>query len=644
MSEPTATTLDTDRVYRDPYPYRKLKGVTALFVGGFILWTALDGPFDALVQRSLMLAFVLTLGFLTFPIRLGKRIPAWALVLDLALWAGAVVACFHVTLTSDQILTTLPFATGSDIAMISILVIAILELSRRCVGITFPILILIGFAYVFFGDHIDGRLGHRGYDIQFLTETLFLSDIGLWGSLTGIASTVIAAFVLFGAVLLRTGGGDTFMDLAILIAGRRTGGAAKIATIASAAFGTVNGSAVANVATTGSMTIPLMKRIGYPAPLAAAIEAVASTGGQITPPIMGAAAFIMSEILGIEYLRVALGAMIPAFLFYVGALVTIHLIALKNNYGIVPEEDIPPVREVLTPFRLLPIIGGLGGLMWMLLIGRSITFSAAFGILCMIIPFVVGDLWINRRPSRTVGRLLQMLSDAGAGIVIVLTMLAGAQILVSLVNLTGVGVTMASLTVALGGQNMIMVGLIVAVSCLVLGMGIPTTAAYVLVAAVMAPALTGVGVEPLAAHMFVFYFATISVITPPLCVAVFVASAIANTPWYRTAVNAVRLSAVTYVVPFMFLTYPGMLWYGGTVEIAEAFVSGLVLVVASSLLLSDTRVLGGRTLSVALYAPAAVLAVIPSEIALGIALGLVVLGIVLGRPFRAPRANPQLAR
>jgi TRAP transporter 4TM/12TM fusion protein len=614
---------------------RIMRSAVSLLIGLFILWTALGGPFDSLVQRSVMLALVITLGFLQFPLRLKGRTPVWTYVLDAILWAGAVAACIYVTATAQTIMTSLPLATPADMALTALLVLAIMELSRRSVGIAFPILITIGILYVFFGDQIAGRLGHRGFDIYFVTETLLLSDIGIWGNLTGIAATMIAAFVLFGAMLLRTGGGETFMDLAILVSGRQIGGAAKIATIASAAFGTVNGSAVANVATTGSMTIPLMKRIGYPAPLAAAVEAVASTGGQITPPILGAAAFIMAEIVGVEYLRIALAALIPAILFYAGALLTIHLIALRHQYGVIPPEDIPNARDVLRFNRLSPIIGGLGGLMWMLTDGRSVAYSAAMGILFMVILFVIGDLYTARDVRATATKLVHGLSDAGKGIVIVFVMLTGAQILVSLINMTGVGITISSLTVALGGQNMILVGLIVALACLILGMGIPTTAAYVLVAAVMAPALIAINIEPLAAHMFVFYYATISVITPPLCVAVFVAASIAGTSWFGVALYAVRLGAVTYVVPFMFLTYPGMLWSGSGAQIAEAALSGGVLVTAFSLLLSGSRIRGSRTLSAVVYGTAAVLAIIPNHIALAVALALTVGGIVIGRPFRA---------
>ncbi|WP_040485567.1 TRAP transporter permease [Lutibaculum baratangense] len=612
----------------------RLRQAVALVIGVFILYTASMGPFDSLIQRSIMVALVITLGVLSFPSPFASRHPLVANLVDAVFWAGSMAACLFVTFSANWILTSLPMAGPLHIGLTIVLVVTILELARRTVGIAFPILVLVGVAYVFLGHLIPGRLGHRGFDIYFVTETVFLSDIGIWGSLTGIAATIIAAFVLFGAMLLRTGGGDTFMDLALLISGRSTGGAAKMATVASAAFGTVNGSAVANVATTGTMTIPLMKRIGYPAPLASAVEAVASTGGQITPPILGAAAFIMSEMIGTDYLRIALAALIPALLFYIGVFVTIHLIALRKNIGYVPPEDIPSARTALAPVRLIPVVGGLGGLLFMLLSGRSVALSAATGIICMVVPFVIGDLAVNRKPKSTARALIYGLVEAGTGIVIIALMLAGAQILVSLINLTGIGVTLSSLTVAVGGKNLFLIGLIVALACLVLGMGIPTTAAYVLVAAVMAPALISVDVEPLVAHMFVFYYATISVITPPVCIAVFVAASIAKTDWWPAALNAVRLGAVTYVVPFMFLSYPGMLWSGTPWQIAEAALSGTVLVMAFSLLLSGTRIRGSRIASAALYLPAAMLAIVPSHLALGLAFAMTVTGIVVGQPFR----------
>ena len=285
---------------------------------------------------------------------------------------------------------------------------------------------------------------------------------------------------------------------------------------------------------------------------------------------------------------------------------------------------------------MIPVVAGLCGLIWALVGGRSVAFAAALGTFAMLIPFVVLDLWTHRDWRRTGLALIAALNDAGTGIVIIGIMLAGAQILVSMLNLTGLGVTISSLVVSLGGENLMLIGIIVACACLILGMGIPTTAAYVLVAAVMAPALIAINVEPLVAHMFVFYYATISVITPPVCIAVFVAASIAGTSWWSVALVAVRLAAVTYIVPFMFLTYPGMLWSGTSVDIVEAALSGLLLVVSAAMLMAGVRVRGSLPVAWAIFAPAAALAIYPSELAMLASAMVLIVGIALAKPFMAP--------
>lgn len=634
-----ADTVDARAMTRERTTRKRMRDGLAVAIGTFILYTAATGPFDALVQRSVMLAAVITLGFLSYPLGTTERLRSFGRSIDVLLCIVGVAACLYVAWHAERIMTTLPEASNFELWLTGALVLVLLELARRGVGIAFPLLVLSGLSYVFFGDHIPGALGHRGFDIHFVGETIFLTDLGVWGSLTGLAATTIAAFVLFGAVLLHTGGGKTFMDVAMLVSGRSVGGAAKMATIASASFGTVNGSAVANVVTTGAMTIPLMKRLGYPPAFAGAVEAVASTGGQITPPILGAAVFIMAEMVGVEYLRIALAAVIPAAMFYVAILLTIHLIALRQHIGVIPREEMPSAREALDPVRLIPVVAGLGGLIWALVAGRSVAFAAALGTFAMLAPFAALDLWAHRDWQRTGRALIAALSEAGTGIVVIGVMLASAQILVSMLNLTGVGVTISSLVVSFGGDNLMLVGVIVACACLVLGMGIPTTAAYVLVAAVMAPALIAIKVEPLVAHMFVFFYATISVITPPVCIAVFVAASIAGASWWSVALVAVRLAAVTYVVPFMFLTYPGMLWSGSAMDIAEAACSGLLLVISSAMLMAGVRIRGSLPLAWTVFAPAAALAIYPSEAALLASAAVLVVGIVLARPFVAPQCT-----
>lgn len=590
---------------------KNLTRLLALLLGGLILYTSATGPFESMVQRGTFLALVILLGLTLYPLGAGKRWRMLGLGFDLMLALGVVLSCGYVVMNHDHILTELPWATPRDMLFTAILLLAVLELSRRAIGVIFPLLLLSGLAYAWLGAAIPGPLGHRGFDLHYITETLYLGDLGVWGMLVGVAATTIAAFVLFGCLLLHTGGGQTFMDLALRISGRSPGGAAKVATVASGLFGMVSGSAVANVATTGNFTIPMMKRLKYPPPFASGVEAVASTGGQIAPPILGAAAFIMAEILGESYLRIALAALLPAILFYLGVFLTIHLVARRRKLQVVPDEELPAWSEVLRPERILPILAALGGLFYGVLSGRSIQMSAFYGLLMTVLTFVPFAL-LARTPLREIaGKLLSGLIDAGKGMVIIGVLLAGAQMLVAMIGMTGIGVALASLIVNVGGQSLFLVAFIVGGVCLILGMGIPTTAAYVLVASVLAPALTGIGVEPLIAHLFVFYFATLSVITPPVCVAVFVAAGIADTNWLPAAGEAVRLAAAIYVIPFLLLIYPALAGFGGAIDILLASSQGVVFVLAFATLMSRVAVTGSRLLDVAGLGLVVSLALIP---------------------------------
>ncbi|AWI86622.1 C4-dicarboxylate ABC transporter permease (plasmid) [Alloyangia pacifica] len=588
---------------------RVQKGL-AILVGAFVFYTAATGPFEGLIQRAIFLALVASLGFALYPLGAGKSWRPLGLAIDLVLCAVTVGACGYVVWNYDEIMTSLPWATTLDMALTVGLVLSVLELGRRTVGLIFPVLVLIGIGYALFGNLLPGALSHRGFDAAFVTETIFLGDLGIWGMLTGVAATVIAAFVLFGALLLHSGGGQAFMDLAMRLGGRQPGGAAKIATIASGLFGMISGSAVANVATTGNFTIPMMIRLGYPRPFAAAVEAVASTGGQIAPPIMGAAAFVMAEILGVPYTTIIVGAILPAVLFYVSVFVTVHFVAQQRGLAVVPEDEMPDWKTITAPRRVLPILAALGGLGIGIWLGRSIATAAFYGVVGLLIAFVATQAG-RLNPREMAGRVIDGLEDAGKGMVIIGVLLAGAQVLVSMINMTGIGVTLSSLIVTMAGDSVVLVAIIVGLVCLIMGMGLPTTAAYVLVAAVLAPAMTAVGVDPLAAHLFVFYFATISVITPPVCVAVFVGSGIANTNWLPAAGEAVRLGAVTYLVPFLLLLYPGMTMSGGIVGIIEAVAAGMALVLAVPALLSGAPLTGKRGLDILLLLVIIALAIWP---------------------------------
>jgi TRAP transporter 4TM/12TM fusion protein len=586
----------------------------AALLGLFILYTSAFGAFESLIQRAIFLGFVVALGLLMFPLGAGRGGRWLGAIVDTALAAVTIAACAYVIVNYDEIMDSLPTATTVDIVLTAGLVVTVLEVSRRAIGAVFPLIALTGILYAFFGQYLDGPLGHRGFDVWFVTETLLLGDLGIWGLLMGVASTTIGAFVLFGSVLLFTGGGQTFMDLAIRVSGRSPGGAATMAT----------------VATTGNFTIPLMKRLGYPPALSGGIEAVASTGGQIAPPVMGAAAFVMAEIIGRSYFDIAVAAVLPAFLYYLGCFATIHFIAINRGLRVVPESEMPSWASVRAPRRTLPIIGAFGALLYGILTGRSVQTAAFYGVLGLFVPYLLLNVRSLADLKQSLGVIVNSLEDAGKALVMIGVLLAGAQILVSMVNLTGFGVTLSTLIVAIAGSSVWLVALVTAAVCLVIGMGMPTTAAYVLVAAVLAPALTKVGIEPIVAHMFVFYYATISVITPPVCVAVFVAAGIAQTRWTAVACEAIKLGAVTYVIPFMFIAYPGMLASGNWLDICEAIVSGIVFTMAFALLFGGARLFDSRLLNVAVLLAIAGLSVFPTWYGLGVATAALV-AIMLAR-------------
>ncbi|MEK9970154.1 MAG: TRAP transporter fused permease subunit [Ferrovibrio sp.] len=614
------------------------KGV-AVLLGLFILYTSAFGSFEGLIQRASFVALIIVLGLLMFPLGAGKRWRPAGIMLDVLAGGVSVAACAYTIINYDEIMGSLPTATSLDIALTAGLVLTILEISRRAIGGVFPAIALCGLAYALLGQYIPGSLGHRGFDVYFVTETLLLGDLGIWGLLVGVASTTIGAFILFGSVLLFTGGGQTFMDLAIRLSGRSPGGAAKIATVASGLFGMISGSAVANVATTGNFTIPLMKRLGYPPALAGGIEAVASTGGQIAPPVMGAAAFVMAEIIGRSYFDIAMAAVLPAFLFYLGAFATIHFIALNRGLRIVPESEMPSWSVALNLRRTGPILAAFAALMFGVLTGHSVQTSAFYGVVGLFGAFLVLNVRSGQDLRSSLKVIVDSLEDAGRTLIMIGVLLAGAQILVSMVNLTGLGVSLSTMIVSLAGNSMWLIALIAALVCMILGMGIPTTAAYVLVAAVLAPALVKVGIDPIVAHMFVFYYATISVITPPVCVAVFVAAGIAQTNWMSVAREACKLGAVTYVIPFMFLAYPGMLAAGSGLDFLEACVSGLVFTLAFAAFFGGARFFAWRWLNAVVLLGIAILSVLPTWYGLGVATCAFVLLWIWRRHRIAPLAD-----
>ena len=557
---------------------RRVTTVIAIAFASFHLYTAGFGSLPSLMQRSVHVGFALVLAFLLHSASGKGKDKGGPSALDWAFIVVAIATTAWVVLNYQRFMSRQDLGAG-DIVLGALLIVTVIEAARRVIGVTFTLLALVALGYAFLGPYVPMPFAHRGFGLSVVVNHLYTSDLGLWGTTTGVTASVVSIFIVFGTVLVLTGGAQTFMDLALILAGRSVGGPAKVATIASSLFGTVSGSAVANVAVTGNFTIPMMRKLDYDRNFAAAVEATASTGGQLMPPLMGAGAFIMAELLGTAYVDVMLAATIPAFLFYLGVFVAIHQGSERRGYGALPADQIPSLRRALDPRATLPLAAAIGILLYFLLTGSSAQRAGFMGVATASALYLVRDL--DRAGLRhRVGVLLEALETSGYALILIAVLAATAQILIGIIGLSGIGVRFTSILIsASAGQ----IGLGLAISmvvALILGMGMPTTGAYLIAASVLAPALIRLGTDDLAAHLFIFYFAIISAITPPVCAAVFVASGIAQGDWFRTALIATRLGLVAFVIPFMFVNAPGLLLEGRWTHIALTTVSASVGVVA----------------------------------------------------------------
>ena len=442
-----------------------------------------------------------------------------------------------------------------DLIVGGILIVLVLEATRRAVG--WAMVFVTGFflVHTLFANHFFGFF--YGPPVRFakFIDTLFVASDGIFGIPLHVVSTYIVLFIIFGAVLIRSGAGRFFIDLAVALTGHRIGGPAKAAAVASGFMGTVSGSAVANVVTTGSFTIPLMKNLGYRPKFAAAVEACASSGGQITPPIMGAAAFVMAEFLEVPYSVIIVAAAIPAFLYFATIYFMVHLEADKHEIGSIPKEQLPRVGEVLAGGWHLLI--ALVVLVYFLLVGYTPMKSAIWGLGTL---FVLS--FINKDTRMSPVDLLAALEAGIRATVPVTIACACAGLIIGSVFVSGLGLKFTQSVIEISGGNLLVLLTLTGVSAIVLGMGITTTAVYITVAALIVPALVKSGIEPIAAHMFAFYFGVVSAITPPVALASFAAAAIAKTPPMATAVESTRIGIAKYIVPLVFVYDPSLLFVG----------------------------------------------------------------------------------
>lgn len=460
-------------------------------------------------------------------------------------------------------LTELEFWLGT------ICIVALLEATRRTVGWAIVILAIVFLLYAFAGPWLPGMFAHRGYSFERVLSQLYLGGGGIFGTPLGVSATFVILIIIYGSILEHTGAGRVLMDIATGATGRSRGGPAKAAVVGSSLMGMISGTAVANVLTTGTISIPLMKRNGYKPHVAGAVEAVASTGGQLMPPVMGAAAFIMADMIEKPYLDIARAAIIPAILYYIVLFAVVHLEAVKQNIPVLDRDELPSIAGSLAArghlLVSLPVFVGL------LLVGYSVMYASFWAI-------AVGlGVSLLRRVSRMSPMdFLRALETSVDAVIPVAVACATAGIIIGVISLTGLGLKFSTLIVTLSGGNLLIALIFTMAASIVLGMGLPTAAAYILVATLVAPALVDMGVNIFAAHLFVFYGAMLSSITPPVALAAYAAAGLANANPMRIALTSVSFGAAAFIVPFFFVYDTALIGFGTTWEVAWALATAVI--------------------------------------------------------------------
>lgn len=520
--------------------------VMAILVSSYHLYTAAFGPPVTLKHRSLHVAMMLAMAFIMYPF--GKKSNFKKVsVVDWALAALSFAVPVYVWTQYLGVVERAGRPNTADAVVATLLVVLVLEASRRVTGLALPVLSLVFIAYGLFGRNLPGMFAHRGYTWQALSNHFFANTEGIYGTSVSVASSYIFLFILFGAVMNHSGMGQFFNDIALALAGHTRGGPAKVSVMASGLLGSINGSAVANVVTTGAFTIPLMKKTGYSREFAGAVEASASVGGQLLPPIMGAAAFIMAEMLGVRYSSIIVAAAIPALLYYLGIIVQVQLRASKEGLLGLPREQLPRAGRVMKEMGhlVLPILF----LLYMLFFsGTTVIYSAFYTILVTI---AVASL----KKSTRMGPMdvLKALDEGARQTVPVAIACACVGIVIGVSSKTGFGLNMANAIITLGGKNLFFTLVFSMITCMILGMGLPSIPAYIITSTIAAPALAQLGISPLAAHMFAFYFAMFANLTPPVALAAFAAAGLSGGNPMKTGFAAVKLALAGFIVPYMFV-------------------------------------------------------------------------------------------
>lgn len=520
----------------------------------FHLYTAITGSLMAIYQRGVHYMFAATLLFLTVPTKTKSKVVN--IVLDCVFLLCAILPILYLLFNEKWLINRFFYIeefTWYQYLFCAMMIIAILESTRRKLGKALPIIACVAMFYMLFGKYLPGALGNGGFSTIAFVDTLYTTTEGVFGSALGASSTYVILFIIFGAFLEASGVGDYFINVAMLLTRRSKGGPAKAAVISSALFGSISGSAIANVATTGQITIPIMKKAGYDSDYSGAVEAVASTGGQIMPPVMGAVAFIMAEYTGIPYVQILKAAIVPALLYYTAVFLMVHLEA--ERLGLEPISTNALTKEeksilIKGSYLFTPLVVLVGGLV----LGYSATYSCLFSMVAVIIVSM-----FKKETRITPKKFVQCLINGAKGSVGVALACACSGIVVGIINYTGVGTRLSSALVALSGNNLILALILTAVSCLVLGMGLPSVPAYIVVATLLVPSLVKMGVSLMGAHLFAFYYSSIANITPPVALAAYTAAGLSGGSPMRTGYKAFMLGVAAYIVPFMFAINPALL-------------------------------------------------------------------------------------
>ncbi len=630
---------------------RELKGfpkvIAAILVAlwsVFLIYTALTIPLHSLLQGGISLAFGLALVFLLYPLskkRMSDSGGTWARrliygtrnspsVLDILFILFSVGPCLYVMLNWEKIARAVGKYDDYQLVMGAVLALLLLEGTRRALGYAIPIVVVFFLVYAAYGQYIPGFFGHAGYSLTEILYQTFLMTEGIWGLLTDMTSRVIALFIIFGPVLFAAGVGKSFMDISKVIGGRTTGGAGQIAVVSSAFFGMLSGSSVANVATTGAFTIPTMKKLGYKPELAGAIEASASSGGQIMPPIMGAGAFIIAEFLNISYLEVMIAALIPAIIYFVGIWAGVYVEAKRDGLGRLPREMIPKLKEVFAPRQVMMFFIPVGLLMYLLFLYLPPQLCAAWALISIMVLFIFFGSPLSARGlwERTRRIAEAYYEGVCSSLAWLMVMMSCVQMAVTMISLSGFGVKLSEVIMALADVNIVLALLATMAASMLLGMGMTTTAAYVIAAAVLAPALASLGITPLAGHLFIFWFAIKSGLTPPVCIAVFTAAAISGGNWLRLAWIAMRLGIGGYIMPFFFVFFPVFLMQGTWVQIGIATVLAILAMFPLQAFLMGYWLKPTTILERLLFMVGGIALLIPEGYTDLIGLGLVLLGLL----------------